>query len=123
MSYAPRQDHPPDRDLANFARERLGEAKKQRILQHCRQCPDCAERLIELTREHAPDPGPMKLTRLNRISLWLLLLSLVAATAGLIWTLQQMAQQPTFPPGEELPLPAPDSERPDGQSGESRGEG
>lgn len=109
MTYAPRHDHPPERDLLNFARDELGEAKKQRIIQHCRQCPECADRLIELTREHAPDPGPFKLTKFQKISIVLLILSLVAAVGGLMWTLQQIAQQPGVPAGPEMPLPDEDA--------------
>lgn len=114
MTYAPRHDHPPERDLLNFARDELGEAKKERIIRHCRQCPECAERLIELTREHAPDAGPFRLTRFQKISIVLLILSLVAAIGGLMWTLQQVAQQPGLPAGPEMPLPdggpAPDAD-------------
>ena len=97
MSYAPRHDHPPEQDLLNFARDELGEAKKERILKHCRQCTPCADRLIELTREHAPDPGPFRLTRFQKLSLLILALSLVAAIGGLVWTLRQVAQQPGLP--------------------------
>jgi anti-sigma factor RsiW len=105
MTYAPRHDHPPERDLLNYARDELGEAKKARIIQHCRQCPECADRLIELTREHAPDPGPLKLSRFQKISIVLLILSLVAAVGGLMWTLQQIARQPGLPAGPEMQVP------------------
>jgi len=105
MTYAPRDDHPSERDLLNFARDELGEVRKDRIIQHCRQCPRCAERLIELTREHAPDPGPLRLSRFQKISILLLVLSLVAAFGGLMWTLRQVAQQPEVPAGPEMPLP------------------
>jgi hypothetical protein len=116
MSYAPRLDHPPEHDLVNFARDQLGEQKKARILQHCRQCHDCADRLIELTREHAPPAGPLKLTKWNKIWLWLLLFSLVAATAGVVWTFRQMARQPAMLPGLEAPMPEPEPPAEDGDS-------
>ena len=70
--------HPDERDLINLAREQLGRKKRERILEHCRGCRPCADSLIDLVREHGPPPAPMRLTRWHKISIALLVASLLA---------------------------------------------
>lgn len=83
--------HPSDRDLINFAHENLGARKQNKILAHCRQCPQCADRLIDATRQHAPDPGPFKLSRWNKLSILFLILMLLATLGGMVWFLNQLS--------------------------------
>ncbi len=45
--------------LANFAQEKLSRKKTQRILDHGKQCPGCANQLMEAVREQTP-PTPLK---------------------------------------------------------------
>lgn len=91
-------NHPSARDLVNFARDELGGQKKSGILDHCRQCPECAEKLIEATRENAPPPGPIKLSRFNKLSIVFLIVALIATVFGLVWFLNQLGNQAGLPP-------------------------
>ncbi len=43
--------HPDPIDLTNLAQEKLGRKKTQRVLDHCRECPRCADQLLEAARE------------------------------------------------------------------------
>ncbi len=103
--------HPNDQDMINFALDELRQRKKDRILAHCRECPDCADRLIAATREHAPDPGPMRLTRWNKIWLGALVVSILALVATLVILLRSMQPpEPMLPPTngeaqEQVPQP------------------
>lgn len=100
--------HPEDRDLVNFARDRLGERKKERILAHCRECPECADRLLEATRVHAPPPAPLKLTRWNKIWLGALLVSLLLLVVMFFVLLRGIRPpEPQLPPmdGQEEVAP------------------
>lgn len=102
--------HPNERDLANFARDALGEVKKRRILAHCRECPPCADRLIEATREHAPPPGPIRLTRWNKISLAALAVALVALVATLVLLMRSLRAPELLEPSAPVEAPAEISE-------------
>lgn len=93
--------HLTERDLVNFARDELGEAKKRRMLEHGRACPACADKLIEAAREHAPPPGPLRLSRANKISLAALVVALVALIVAMFWFMRQVGQ----PSGPQLPGP------------------
>jgi len=113
--------HIADHDLIHFAQDRLGARKKDRIIAHCRECEWCAERLIEATREHAPDPAPFRLTRWQKISILVMVLALIATVASMVWVFRQIGRQAgsfELPPGNDRPLPgtpspgAPDSPRP-----------
>lgn len=90
--------HPEDRDLVNFARDEIGARKKDRILAHCRECPECADRLLAATRDHAPPPPPFQLTRWNKIWLGALVLSLIALAITLVVLLRSVQ-----PPDAMLP--------------------
>lgn len=39
--------HPDSKDLANLAKERLSLKETQRILDHCRECRECTDKLLE----------------------------------------------------------------------------
>ncbi len=95
--------HMTEQDLVNFARDELGERKKARIIAHCKECPPCADRLIEAAREHAPDPGPIKLSRWNKISLIAMVVALIAIVLGMFWFVRQLGNATQAPQSMELP--------------------
>ena len=97
--------HPQDRDIINFATDRLGEHKKGKILAHCRECPTCADRLIEATREHAPAPGPIKLSRWNKISLVALALALAILVVTLVMLVRSLEAPVPVSPDVEIVEP------------------
>jgi hypothetical protein len=81
----PNSPHPDPADLDNLARERLGRKKTQRVLDHCKECPDCAERLLDAVRKQPLDTPRVALSMWNWISIGLLLLTLPAIVAVLWW--------------------------------------
>ena len=81
----PTTPHPDSADLVNLARQRLGRKKTQRVLDHCRECPDCAEQLLEAVRDEPSDTQPLSLSVWNWISIGLLLVALPAVIAVLWW--------------------------------------
>ena len=85
-------EHPNARDFENFARDELGERKKERILAHCRQCEPCAERLLEAAREHPGETPPLKLSRWNVISIVVMVIALIAVVVTTIWLLRSMSE-------------------------------
>ncbi len=80
--------HPDPKDLVNLAREQLGRKKTQRILDHCKKCPECADRLLEAVREQPIDPTPVKLSRWSWISLAVLVLTIIAIVVMVFWILR-----------------------------------
>lgn len=80
--------HPTERDLLNFARDALRQTKRQRILAHCRDCQPCADRLLDLVRQHAPPGERLRLTWFNWLSIVVLAATLLALVGGLIWLLR-----------------------------------
>ena len=42
--------HPDSKDLANLAKERLSQKEAQYILDHCKECRECADKLLETIR-------------------------------------------------------------------------
>ena len=82
---SPTTPHLDPTDLANFAEEKLGRKKTQRVLDHCKECPDCAEQLLEAVREQPLDTHRVTLSMWNWISIGLLLLTLPAIVAVLWW--------------------------------------
>lgn len=84
--------HPGDQDLANYARDELGRYKKFRIIEHCKECPECAERLIDAAREHGPEPEPFRLSKWNKISIAVMLIALLAVAFGMWWLLRSVGQ-------------------------------
>ena len=73
-------------DFLNFAQEKLGKKKQERILEHCKECQECADRLLEAVREHGLDTKPVRLRWWNWVSIGLivtvLLLIVFAALLG-----------------------------------------
>lgn len=86
--------HPDDRDLLNLARERLGKKKTQRIFDHCKECPACADRLLEAVRNHGETKDRAPLSRGNWISIGLFVASIIAVIAAMLWFLRSAAQPP-----------------------------
>ena len=73
-------------DFLNFAQERFGKKKQERILEHCKECQDCADQLLEAVREHGLEAKPVRLRWWNWVSIGLivtvLLLIIIAALLG-----------------------------------------
>jgi hypothetical protein len=59
-------------DFVNFAEEKLGKKKQDRILEHCRECQDCADRLLEAVRDHGLEGKPVRLRWWNWVSIGLI---------------------------------------------------
>ena len=70
-------------DLLNFAQEKLGKKKQERILAHCKECQECADRLLEAVRDHGLDTKPVRLRWWNWVSIGLIVtvLFLIALAA------------------------------------------
>ena len=106
-------EHPSERDLINYACDELGRYKKFRIIEHCKECPECADRLIEAAREHGPEPEPFKLSKWNKISIVVMVVALLAVAFGMWWLLSSVGQgtglyeppldEAPAAPGEEIP--------------------
>ena len=96
----PTTPHLDPTDLANFAQETLSRKKTQRILDHCKQCPACADQLMEAVREQTP-ATPLKLTTWNWISIGFLVVWLFAMIAAFWWLSGSTAQPPEVPIGTE----------------------
>ena len=82
--------HPDPSDLLNFAQEKLGKKKQDRIIEHCRECQDCADRLLEAVRDHGREAKPLRLRWWNWVSIGLIVaviaLIVVAALLGYLRT-------------------------------------
>lgn len=87
--------HPDSTDLANLAREKLGRKKTQRLLDHCKECPDCAELLLEAVREQPLATVFPALSKWNWISIGVLIVTLLAVVAALWWILRSASRLPT----------------------------
>ena len=78
--------HLESSDLLNFAQEKLGKKKQERILEHCKGCQDCADQLLETVRDHGLDAKPVRLRWWNWVSIGLIvaviLLIVLAALLG-----------------------------------------
>ena len=101
---APLSQHPDPKDLANLARERLGRKKTQRIFDHCKECPECAELLLETVRSQPIAGERLTLSKWNWISIAILILSLVAVVLAMLWFLNSRSRPGLF--GLEGQLPA-----------------
>ncbi len=102
--------HPNDQDMVNYARDELGRYKKFRIIEHCKECPECAERLIEAAREHGPEPEPFRLSKWNKISIVVMLVALLAVAFGMYWLLSSVGESTSrdlfdTPVPEGMPAP------------------
>lgn len=107
--------HPSDQDLANYARDELGRYKKFRIIEHCKECPECAERLIDAAREHGPEPEPFRLSKWNKISIAVMIIALLGVAFGMYWLLRSVGQSAArdlferpAPEGLSVPEPLPE---------------
>ena len=90
--------HPEPKDLLNLARERLGKKKSQRILDHCKECPECADSLLEAVREHAPEQEKLPLSWWNWASIVLFFVALAAVVLAVVWFLRSAARTAPFEP-------------------------
>jgi len=109
-------EHLSERDLLNFAREELGERKKNKLLEHAKGCGYCADRLLETVREHAPPPGPIKLSWWNWASIGLFVVLLVVMVVLFVWFLRQAPPEaPALP--ENVPEERPEVQPPGGAAG------
>ena len=111
----PAMQHPSEQDLINYARDEVGRYKKFRILEHCKECPECADKLIAAARDHGPEPEPFRLSTWNKVSLVIMVLALLGVVFGLYWMVRQLGQDTAAlyeepPPGVGQPLD-PESSR------------
>jgi hypothetical protein len=90
----PTTPHLDPTDLANLAREKLGQKKTQRLLDHCKECPDCADQLLEAVREQPSATGRPALSKWNWISIGVLIVALLAVVAALWWILRSASRSP-----------------------------
>jgi hypothetical protein len=97
---SPTTPHPSAADLDSLAQEKLSGKKTQRILDHCKQCPPCADQLMEAVREQTP-ATPLKLTKWNWISIGFLIVWLLATLVALWWISRGTPQLPEAPIGAE----------------------
>ena len=88
----PRSQHPDPKDLANLAQERLGRKKTQRIFDHCKECPECAELLLETVRSQPIAGERLALSKWNWISIAVLILSLIAVVVAMRWFLNSRSR-------------------------------
>lgn len=106
--------HPSAADLANLAREELGRKKTERILEHCKQCPACAELLLDAVSNQPFERERLRLSKWNWISIGVLLVALIGVFALLLWLLAGVSRAPrqlenSEPPAETLYSEQPDS--------------
>lgn len=80
--------HPSSVDLANLASEKLGRKKTQRIIEHCKGCPECADRLLDVVSRQPAGGEKMRLSKWNWISIAILVLSLLAVFGLMVWLLR-----------------------------------
>ena len=85
--------HPTAADFTNMALEKIGKKKSQRIIEHCKECPECADRLLEAVREAPLEREPFRLSKWNWISIVLLVASLIAVFGALVWFLGSAGDQ------------------------------
>lgn len=91
---SPTTPHLDPTDLANFAEEKLGRKKTQRVLDHCKECPDCAEQLLEAVRERPLASQRLALSMWNWISIGLLIVALLAVVAAFWWISTNASRPP-----------------------------
>jgi len=107
--------HPTAADLANLAREELGRKKTQRILEHCKQCPACADALLDAVSNQPFERERLKLSKWNWISIGVLLVAIIGIFALLLWLLSGVGRGPgELPETSDPPAETLYSEQPDG---------
>jgi len=87
--------HPDPKELSNLAQERLGKKKTRRILEHCKECPQCADFLLEAVRSQPLVGDRPRLSKWNWISIGVLIVTLLAVVAALWWILRSASRLPT----------------------------
>ena len=92
--------HPSAADLANLAREKLGGKKTQRVLDHCEECPECADLLLAAVRQQPVSDAGFRLSRANWISIGVLLVTVILLAAMLVWFLRAASEPLEVPPVE-----------------------
>ena len=95
--------HPDRKDLANLAKERLSRKKTQRILDHCKECPACADVLLEMVRSQPIAGERLVLSKWNWFSIAVLILSLIAVVVAMFWLLNSASRPGAFGLEGELP--------------------
>ena len=90
---APQTPHPAASDLANLAQEKLGRKKTQRILDHCRDCPECADLLLEAVRAQPLAGERPTLSKWNWISIGIFVVALVVVVVVMLWLLRSVSQR------------------------------
>jgi hypothetical protein len=90
---APQTPHPAAGDLANLAQEKLGRKKTQRILDHCKECPECADRLLEVVRAQPLAGERPALSKWNWISIGIFVVALVVVVVVMLWLLRSVSQR------------------------------
>lgn len=86
--------HPTPQDLANLAAEKLGAKKTQRILDHCKECPACADALLEAVSNRPISHQRLKLSKWNWISIGVMIVAIVALFGVMLWLLLDASRQP-----------------------------
>ncbi|MGD8815778.1 MAG: hypothetical protein PVJ51_01240 [Acidobacteriota bacterium] len=86
--------HPSAADLVNLAREELGRKKTQRILEHCKRCPACAELLLDAVNNQPFEGERLRLSKWNWISIGVLLAAVIGVFALLLWLLAGAGRSP-----------------------------
>ena len=95
--------HPHSNDLTNLAQERLGRKKTERILDHCKECPECADRLLEVVRSQPIERERLSLSKWNWISIVVLLASLIAVVLAMFWFLNRASGRRPSDLGGRMP--------------------
>jgi len=98
--------HPSAADIANLASEKLGGKKTQRVLDHCKECPECADVLLAAVREQPVSDDGFRLSRWNWISIGVLLVTVILLAAMLVWFLRAASE-----PLEVAPVEVPSAQR------------
>ena len=88
--------HPDSKDLANLAKERLNQKEAQYILDHCKECRECADKLLETIRSQ-PIVGERRLVKKqNWMRAATLTFFLAAAILATHWFLEDNSSSGQF---------------------------
>ena len=88
--------HPDSKDLANLAKERLSQKEAQYILDHCKECRECADKLLETIRSQ-PIVGERRLVKKqNWMRAATLTFFLAAAILATHWFLEDNSRSGQF---------------------------
>jgi len=88
--------HPDSKDLTNLAKERLSQKEAQYILDHCKECRECADKLLETIRSQ-PIVGERRLVKKqNWMRAATLTFFLAAAILATHWFLEDNSRSGQF---------------------------